>query len=424
MPLTETLKKYAATPEFWSDYRNEDIYGFLRPDLEAEPVTFPITPADALRISFSFEGTNATIMVRKPGRDVWQRVASIQDGGHPMPHALRWQEADLIGRVLALNDPELPHPGIPFLLLQPFVLNLDVADHGVAYPLAAAAWRSLGVFRERRISGMARGRAYHLAEYTWRRSELEGWVAAGPGMDEQAYDRWMTRLDLGIPDVYSLRQAGCDFPFQEWNSFMAAVERAYAGYARPAAFTADPEAVALAESLLASKDLTAAATLADRLEESGEPNRTLLNTLRSGEPTGVAWVLELLLGSAQGDIIRQLCPVTVPPPGPTRKLWLDTAEEGIPHVRQSVLSSLLEHALGSGYFVGSSGVAGLVPETTPPLTDMFWVDVSGDLDEAVALIRAVMRDRPGGYPAYLHLVDPTITDGPQLRLIPLDHPSL
>jgi hypothetical protein len=155
------------------------------------------------------------------------------------------------------------------------------------------------------------------------------------------------------------------------------------------------------------------------LTKQGGVNPAVPQHLRSGDLVRVAWSLELLRGEPQGELIRRLCPTDVEPPRATQRLWLDVAWEGLQHVHSVVLPAIREHSLGDGEFIGSSSVGDLVPPTEPPLTDMIWLDVT-DLDEAVRVIRQPMRDRPGAYPAYHHLVDPTITDGPRLRLIPLD----
>jgi hypothetical protein len=416
MPLPEAFRKHARDPNFWAAFRGENGMGAdgPRPDLEAAPIDLTLDSNTGLRVSFEWGGTKTTILVRIDGGN-WTQLVTNQDGGHHMPHAIRWQEADLIGRALALTDPELPHPGVPFLLLQPFIVSLDVENHATKYPLTAAAWRSLGLFSERRIVGMARGRPDHLAGYVWAHREPEGWVVEEPG---DFAERMLEKLRY--PPVYSLRTHGNPhFPFREWNAFLAAAENVYAAHSRPRAFSTNRDAGALAESVVTNRDLTAAAALGERLARQGEVNRAVPEHLRSGDAARVAWVLELLRGERRGELIRVLCPTDVPPPQATQRLWLDVAFAGLPHVHSVVLPALREHSLGEGEFIGTSGLGDLVPATDPPLTDMVWLDVT-DLDEAVRVIRQAMRDRPGAYPAYLHLVDPTITDGPQLRLIPLD----
>ncbi len=416
MPLPEVFRRYCTTPEFWSDFVYGKFNELSRPDLDAEPVEMAFAPTATLRVLFQLDGSETTIQVRQPCGNEWRRVVTNMDDGHAMPHAFRWQEADLIGRAAALNDPEIPHPGIPFLLLQPFVVRLARADHDVAYPLTAAAWQSLGAFSERHIRMMARGEPYHLTGSRWQHHHPEGWVVTR-GIDQPSERIFRDN----IPTVYSLRYPGSgSFPFAEWNTFMAAVEEISAGYVLPDQFPARQDAFALCAGLLASGDLVAAAILADLVEECGLTNPTVLAALRSYEPVRVAWVLEVLLGAPHGEFIRQLCPAAEPPPGPTQRLWLDIAEEGMAHVQGQLIPTLREYGLATGDFIGGSSLGDLVPGTIPPITEAYWFTLRGDLAETITVIRNTMRNRPGNYPAYLHIVDPTITDGPALRPITLE----
>jgi hypothetical protein len=417
MAVADDLARLAARRAFWSDYFDEHVW---YPDHDyggADALLvfdLPVARGYALRVAIRYgEGT---LSVRGPGGG-WVHVANNANDGHPMPHALRWQEADLIGRAVALLDPALPHPGVPYLLMLPFVVSLDPADHAVTFPLAAAALRSLGLFSERRIGGMARGRPFHLTGAAWDRTPQEGWVVHPPGLDGD----WLDRLVRGLPTVHSGRQAGDGrFPFADWNRFVAAADRA-CRRRRPAWFAADPTAVALADRAAAG-DLSAAGPLADRLEEGGPAGPTLVAALRSGEPARAAWVLELLRGQKQGELICRLCP-SPPPPGPPHRLCLDVCSEpGEFHVRRHVLPTLMEHGIGNGWWQGGCFAADLVPPTDPPLREGFDIHAYTDFDAAVGVLRDALRGRPGNYPAALFTVDRTITDGPQYRPVPLDPP--
>jgi hypothetical protein len=153
-------------------------------------------------------------------------LAWQQDDGHAHPHALRWEEADLIGRLQALTDPELPHPGVPFLLLLPYIAPIEGSDHLLGLRLLNAALRSLGVFNERQIRYRLSTFARAPAVSEWRWVKPQGWICHFLGKSS-----W----EGGGRSIYSLRQVPTApqdnwprFPFDEWNDCMRHAERAVA----------------------------------------------------------------------------------------------------------------------------------------------------------------------------------------------------
>ena len=166
MPLTEAFRKYASDPRFWADFRGENLTtpggdDPPRPDLDAAPVDLMLDVGTGLRVWFEYGGST-TILV--PGRRV---VAGGDQPGRRPPHAPRPSVAGgRPDRAWRADRPRVAPPGVPFLLLQPFVVSLDVANHATKYPLTAAAWRSLGAVLGTRIVGMARGRPI-ISGFVW-----------------------------------------------------------------------------------------------------------------------------------------------------------------------------------------------------------------------------------------------------------------
>jgi hypothetical protein len=97
------------------------------------------------------------------------------------PHVLRWEEADLIGRLQALRDPDLPHPGALLLLLLPYVASIEGSDHRLGLRLLNRALRSLGVFTGRRIRYRLSAFNRAPADSAWRRVRPYGWVCRSKG---------------------------------------------------------------------------------------------------------------------------------------------------------------------------------------------------------------------------------------------------
>jgi hypothetical protein len=234
MPLRNRLRDLVRTAPFWSDYLGDEVFG--------EPVTglpdnshlaFPLSPQHSLRIGYFWRASEDKDEDFIEARDLWlhERDSGKDtilgwrfDDGHAHPHALRWEEADLIGRLQALRDPELPHPGIPFLLLLPYIASIEASDHRKGLRLLNTALRSLGVFNERQIRYRLSAFNRIPANSEWRRIRPYGWVCYYPGGSA-----W----ESGGRTIYSLRQVQIpsyrdSFPFAVWNSCMRHAKRTVA----------------------------------------------------------------------------------------------------------------------------------------------------------------------------------------------------
>ncbi len=230
MSLPGRLRQLVGTAEFWSDYLGDEVFGKPVTGLPDDPyLEFPLTPEYCLRVGYiwhasheeSFiEATRLLLRTTVSCQDIllgWR-----QDDGHVHPHALRWEEADLIGRIQALRNPELPHPGIPFLLLLPYIASIEGSDHLLGLRLLNAALRSLGVFNERQIR-------YRLSTFNkvppgseWRRVHPHGWVCQFLGTYPSEGGGRMIHSLRHIP----ARSPGTSpqFPFEAWNECMHQAE--------------------------------------------------------------------------------------------------------------------------------------------------------------------------------------------------------
>jgi hypothetical protein len=182
MPLPSKLRQLIGTAQFWSDYFLDETFGEPVAGLHDDPfVEFPLSPQYSLRIGYVQRPLEGGDFIQATDLELRQ-MDSGQDkclawyDSHCHPHSLRWEEADLIGRLLAQKDPDLPQPGIPFLLLLPYIASIEGSDHLLGLQLLNSALRSLGVFNERQI----RYRLYRFAcvpaESAWRRVHNYGWV--------------------------------------------------------------------------------------------------------------------------------------------------------------------------------------------------------------------------------------------------------
>jgi hypothetical protein len=234
MPVPSRLRQLVGTARFWSDYLGDEVFGAPVTGLPDDRyLELPLSPHHSLRIGYFWraskgedfiEATRLLLRQTDSGQDIL--LGWMEDDGHVHPHALRWEEADLIGRLQALRDPELPHPGMPFLLLLPYIASIEGSDHLLGLRLLNSALRSLGVFNERQIR-------YRLSTFNrvpavceWRRVHPHGWVCHFLGKYP-----W----EGGGEMIHSLRQVPTGppgnwpgFPFDAWNNCMRQAERAVA----------------------------------------------------------------------------------------------------------------------------------------------------------------------------------------------------
>ncbi|BCB85947.1 hypothetical protein Psuf_032600 [Phytohabitans suffuscus] len=143
MPVPDALRTLSHDPAFWADY-------FFRATPAADPdpadlrATFPIAGGYALVLDLDREYGTYALGLRTPGGSEPIPMA-WDDRSRWHPHGLLWPELDLIGRVVALDDPSLPHPGLPVALLCRFAPITPEDDAAAVRDLLGAALRSLRV---------------------------------------------------------------------------------------------------------------------------------------------------------------------------------------------------------------------------------------------------------------------------------------
>lgn len=272
MSLPSGLQQWVGTARFWSDYFRDGVFGEAVAGLpEGSHLEFPLSRRHTLRVGYSFAvggeryiaATNLTLRRTDTGHDM---LLGWHDAHH-FPHMLRWEEADLIGRLQARRGPELPHPGVPFLLLVPYIAPIEGTDHVLGLRLLNRALRSLGVFTDRQIRYRLSVFNRAPAEYEWRRSRRYGWVCRPRDTDSRGRARALLAR-LSDRPIYSLRVPPAGdrsdlladeevhpemrrlltemdanqprFPFEEWNECLRLARRAVANGPHPR--TEPPEA--------------------------------------------------------------------------------------------------------------------------------------------------------------------------------------
>ncbi|MEJ3742358.1 hypothetical protein WEI85_03560 [Actinomycetes bacterium KLBMP 9797] len=141
MPVPDVLRTLSLDPAFWDEY-----FGGGHAD-DPQPaelrVTFPVAQGYGLVLEIDRHDGTYGLGLRTP--ITIEPVPLGWDGPDWLPHGLTWAEVDLVGRVTALDDPSLPHPGLPVALLARFAPITAEDDPAAVRDLLSAALRSLTV---------------------------------------------------------------------------------------------------------------------------------------------------------------------------------------------------------------------------------------------------------------------------------------
>jgi hypothetical protein len=132
MPVSEAVRRLTEDPEFWA--------GRAGPAGESR-VAFPVAGGYGLVLDIG-PALDMALGLREPASSEPVQLGWAPAGG-PYPAALRWWELDLCARVIALEDPTLPHPGLVVALLGRFAPATPDDDRAEIAGVREAAYRSL-----------------------------------------------------------------------------------------------------------------------------------------------------------------------------------------------------------------------------------------------------------------------------------------
>ncbi|MEV6709630.1 hypothetical protein [Micromonospora wenchangensis] len=295
MPLPADLRDLLKDPSFWSAYDRCDDDGDDDDERwEDHPgwtLTADVGGGHTLVLEIDIDLGMVNLGMCPPG--VTEPLQLGWDDAHPFPHALRWDELDLIARAVALRDPDLPHPGPLLALAGRFVLLGEHDDLDAVTPLLAAAfgtgpadaahWPTVRSWLYR-CDGRGRG-------VTWQRDDAGNWTV------DQDEDQG------GDFTLYSLRAPESEFPFDAWRALLAAAGRTVAD-AVPAA--ARDTLGDLPARAVADRDLSLAAQTGRTLAAAGVGHPVVLRGLAEPtDPAEVCWILETVTGAARGSLVAR-----------------------------------------------------------------------------------------------------------------------
>jgi hypothetical protein len=284
VPVSEALRRLAEDPRFWSgDGPPPTDHRELR-------VPFPVAGGFGLVLDLDLETGERTLGLREPATS-----EPVQLGwalpGEVFPAALRWWELDLCARVIALEDPTLPHPGLVVALLAPFAPA--TADDDVAQIAAVreAAYRSL----RRDVPAPAEPEQDPLPLFVADR----WWPRESPLVLDEAAIAAMTTPACVHLEV----RGGPRFPRQGLHSLVRA---AAARLARERQEHCYADALPLARHIAWTGDLRPVRDLLGALTEAGCDHPTVLDAL--SEPlvaVEACWMVETLAGAEPGTLLRR-----------------------------------------------------------------------------------------------------------------------
>ena len=291
MPVSEALRRLSEDPKFWSLL----LAGASAPVADHELRTsLPVTAGYGLVLDVDLATGDQSLGLREPASS-----EPVQLGwsapGRPHPAALRWHELDLCARVIALEDPTLPHPGLVVALLSPFApVTLD-DDESAVEAIKQAAYRSL-----RRdvpppaASGPEQAPLPLFAD--------EHWWPAAPVESPQVLDEAAIAAYTAAAPVHLEVRSGSRFPRQ---GLAELVRRSARRLSRQREELCYADARPLAEHIAATGDLRPVPQLLGTLTEAGCDHPTVLDALSEPlEPLEACWMVETLAGAAPGTLLR------------------------------------------------------------------------------------------------------------------------
>ncbi|MFI5841058.1 hypothetical protein ACIA8K_15275 [Catenuloplanes sp. NPDC051500] len=326
MPVPEALREFAGRSSFWSEWFFDDEEPPHRPDLL---VTLPVAGGYRLQLDLDFAQPFHRLELAAPGfgpREGTMLGWDAPDEGRP--HALRWPELDLIGRVIAIGDPSLAHPGLVVALLSRFTPVTLTDDVPVARALFTAAFQALRpapleagpeqqpipffteprwwpapvdpeALTDREIDRLLTGVDGRRGGLDWDRREGLGWVAA----------QRPEHNELGLT-IKSLR-LGTErsFPFAGLAELLTSARERLTAEVYGAPWCSPATVVPIARRIVLAGDLSAVPTLLDALEKAGCDHPAVLDALTAPlVPAEAAWVVEEIAGAVPGTLLRLVCP--------------------------------------------------------------------------------------------------------------------
>jgi hypothetical protein len=286
VPVSEVVRRLTEDPAFWTGASP------LAADDCAVRVSFPVAGGYGLVLDLGPAET--ALGLRQPATSEPVQLGWAAHHG-AFPAALRWWELELCARVIALEDPTLPHPGLVVALLSPFAPATDDDDRTEMAAVREAAYRSL-----RRDVPDPEPNVPEQAPLPLFAGE--DWWPAPRDVSPQVLDEAAIAA-LSSPDpVQREVRGGSRFPHQGLQEL---VRHAAARLSRQHRDRCYADARPLARQIVGTGDLSPVPRLLSTLTEAGCDHPTVLDALSEPlVPLEACWMVETLAGAEPGTLLR------------------------------------------------------------------------------------------------------------------------
>jgi hypothetical protein len=287
VPVPEALLRLTENPDFWTGASGDDPSAELR-------VTFPVIGGYALVLDLDPATGERTLGLRGPAHSEPVQLAWAPGAG-PAPAALRWWELDLFARVIAWEDPTLPHPGLVVALLSPFAPPTPDDDEPSIAAMREAAYRSLR--RDVPPAEPSGPEQAPLPLFTG-----DDWWPTPAVLSPQVLDE-ASIAELSRPDrAYQEVRHSSRFP-RELLADLVRRSAAHLEAVSSVQWYADTRPIA--RHILDTGDLRPIPALLGALTEAGCDHPTVLDALSEPlVPAEACWMVETLAGAEPGTLLR------------------------------------------------------------------------------------------------------------------------
>ncbi|GLY08553.1 MULTISPECIES: hypothetical protein [Actinoplanes] len=291
MPVSEALRRLSLNPAFWTGGLGASDTDDLPRDLR---VSFPVLDGYSLALDVDLATGEQALGLRRPASSEPVQLGWAPPGG-PYPASLHWWELETCARVIALDDPTLPHPGLVVALLSPFAAAAAEDDVATVSAMREAAYRSL----RRPVPPPAPSGPEQdpLPIFT-----ADHWWPAPDAPSPQVLDE-ATIAELSAPvTVGGQVRADKRFPLEDLSDLVRRAHRRLLHIPHQEWYA---QTRPLARRMAESGHLDAVPDLLGALTEAGCDHPTVLDALSEPlVPLEACWMVETLAGAEPGTLLR------------------------------------------------------------------------------------------------------------------------
>jgi hypothetical protein len=281
MPVSDAVRRLTEDPAFWAGSLDADV-------------RVPFGVAGGYGLVLDLGPGDWSLGLREPATSEPVPLGWAPAGG-VFPAALRWWELDLCARVIALEDPTLPHPGLVVALLGRFAPATPDDDQAEIAAVREAAYRSL----RRDVPAPEPSVPEQPPLPLFAGAD---WWPAHPALSPFVLDE-AAIASLSDPGLtYLSVRGGPRFPH---DGLRELIRHANARLARDWD-DCYVDALPLARQIVGSGDLSPVPRLLSALTEAGCDHPTVLDALSEPlVPLEACWMLETLAGAEPGTLLRR-----------------------------------------------------------------------------------------------------------------------